>query len=851
MKARRKRQPGRLWAFLLMFVMVVGMLPVTALADEGTVLDISVTGYEVGKPIENAQITTASDTIAVTPTGTWLDGSYKAASGNFEVGKQYCHYAVLKAAESATLPSISDDNIKDIITVNGVHPQIAWAWDKEADGSQKILFFMPLLTETVDSLSMTINNYKTGNTWAENNVVFDDPDEIIRFFSAKLIYKGGTGGQDVEVEEPLKTGAAYQLYLYVYMKDGHIFDVDTLETNDVSVNVNGQTVHPKAIRDGGENGKSIAMDIDMPVLALTLPIQKTVNNGGNVAPPAETFEFEITDTVEDSTKTPADYGITFGELKIDTTGEGEFTADVPVTVDTTMATEENGWHRVNSSGTDTLLYHSKTFYLTEKNDGATNWTYDNHRYAVTISYYPSGNTYLKIHEPGSDATSSRANFNNTYTCTAWDVTVPITKKVVKGGNVTPPEQDFKFEVISPYSENVYVTNPVVATNGAGSYEQGLVIKVTDQNVWDEIQRVGFFIREKQETAANWTYSDSVYYVKPSGDTTLAWTIYPATEQMSDNGLYYVADESAAVDASFTNTYTRNTGGGGGGGGVTRYTLTYESNGGTKYPSETYPTGKTVELTKKPTREGYDFTGWYSDKGTTNKITSITMNGNKTVYAGWDFNGPLNAIDHVAYVHGYTDGTVGPNRNITRAETAVMLYRLLTPERSAEITTTSNSFSDVSSSMWYNKEVSSMANGGYVTGYVDGTFGGEQSITRAEFVTMMVRFINPADGTKTFTDVPSTYWAYKHISTATAAGWIAGYSDGSFGPENPITRAEAMTIINRVLNRGVDKDSELLDFKKWPDNKPSDWFYYDVIEATNEHEYTGSRPSENWTSLRIH
>lgn len=327
----------------------------------------------------------------------------------------------------------------------------------------------------------------------------------------------------------------------------------------------------------------------------------------------------------------------------------------------------------------------------------------------------------------------------------------------------------------------------------------------------------------------------------SGYTFTGWTL---------DGAVFDFSTPVTQDITLVAQWSKNNpgGGGSGGGSVTRYTLTYESNGGTEYPRETYSSGRTVTLDKVPTREGYSFTGWYSDKGMTNKITSVTMTSNKTVYAGWLFIGDLNAKDHVAYVYGYNDGTVGPNRNTTRAETAVMLYRLLTPERSAEITTTDNSFSDVPTTVWYCKEVSSMANGGYVIGYRDGTFGGDKSITRAEFVTMMVRFINPAEGTKTFTDVPETYWAYQSISTATAAGWIAGYSDGSFGPEKPITRAEVMTIINRVLNRGVDEDSELLDFKQWPDNKPSDWFYYDVIEATNSHEYTGSRPSENWTKI---
>jgi uncharacterized repeat protein (TIGR02543 family) len=212
---------------------------------------------------------------------------------------------------------------------------------------------------------------------------------------------------------------------------------------------------------------------------------------------------------------------------------------------------------------------------------------------------------------------------------------------------------------------------------------------------------------------------------------------------------------------------------------------------------------------------------------------------------------LNGKDHVAYVRGYTDGTVKPNSNVTRAETATMLYRLLTESRRNEIQTTNNSFSDVLADAWYNEAVSTMANGKYITGYPNGTFGGGKSITRAEFVTMLVRFIGVQNEDCSFTDVSKSDWAYRYIATATKAGWIAGYTDGTFKPEQPITRAEAMTIINRVLDRGVNEQSELLSFKVWPDNASSAWYYYEVIEASNEHEYTGSRPSENWTSLSIH
>lgn len=151
-----------------------------------------------------------------------------------------------------------------------------------------------------------------------------------------------------------------------------------------------------------------------------------------------------------------------------------------------------------------------------------------------------------------------------------------------------------------------------------------------------------------------------------------------------------------------------TGGGGGGGGTTRYTLTYESNGGTSYSSTTHAYGTVVKLDKTPTRSGYTFDGWYSDSALKNKITSITMNSNKTVYAGWTKTGSattpdaLNGEDHIAYISGYPDGTVRPEANITRGEVATILYRLLKVNRRDAIFTTSNSFSDVSRDLWYNK-----------------------------------------------------------------------------------------------------------------------------------------------------
>ena len=114
--------------------------------------------------------------------------------------------------------------------------------------------------------------------------------------------------------------------------------------------------------------------------------------------------------------------------------------------------------------------------------------------------------------------------------------------------------------------------------------------------------------------------------------------------------------------------------------------------------------------------------------------------------------------------------------------------------------------------------------------------------------MLVRFIGVQQEQCSFPDVPASHWAYACIATATQAGWLSGYTDGTFQPDRSITRADAMAIINRVLDRGVSQSSTLLSYHVWPDNDPTAWYYYEIIDATNAHEYTGTRPNENWTKI---
>ena len=293
--------------------------------------------------------------------------------------------------------------------------------------------------------------------------------------------------------------------------------------------------------------------------------------------------------------------------------------------------------------------------------------------------------------------------------------------------------------------------------------------------------------------------------------------------------------------------------GGSSGGSTKYTLHYESNGGTSYKDESYASGTTVTLDKAPVRESYTFTGWYADKALTDKITNVKMTGNKTVYAGWEATGvpdKLNGDDHYAYVVGYKDGTVRPNANISRAEVATIFFRLLKADVRDGNLTDSNTFADVKNGQWCNKAISTMAKLGVVKGRSANGFDPNAPITRAEFAAICARFdTNQTDGNSNFTDI-SGHWAAKEIQRAATLGWIAGYSDGTFRPNKYITRAEAMTMINRVLCRmPQSKDDLLSDMVSWPDNKPTDWHYLAVQEATNSHDFDRKgEVNEKWTKL---
>ena len=214
---------------------------------------------------------------------------------------------------------------------------------------------------------------------------------------------------------------------------------------------------------------------------------------------------------------------------------------------------------------------------------------------------------------------------------------------------------------------------------------------------------------------------------------------------------------------------------------------------------------------------------------------------------------LNNTDHFAYIVGYGNGEVRPQNSITRAEVAAIFFRLLEDDVRDANYTRQNKFTDVSNDAWYCSAVSTLSAMGIISGYPDATFRPNASITRAEFAAIATRFDVNGDKTPaSFNDIAG-HWAKDEIAVAANNGWVNGYEDGSFRPQNKITRAETMSLVNRVLNRKPETAEDLLDnMTKWTDNADTNaWYYLAVQEATNSHyyEYKENSQYEKWTELR--
>ena len=382
----------------------------------------------------------------------------------------------------------------------------------------------------------------------------------------------------------------------------------------------------------------------------------------------------------------------------------------------------------------------------------------------------------------------------------------------------------KAEIIGWYHDGWYkwVTT---ATNGAGSYTEIGRWSADTADEYVPVEKDSHAISLKAAHPLMYTLTYSVTGVMPEGYTA------PETKTLVANNEYTVADVPANV------TGTRD--------GING-TFSFA---GWKTETDMIVTGKQT-LTADTTLYGvWTFTakkssgGSHSSGGNSSRDDTITIPD--------DVPTGLNGDDHYAYIVGYPDSTVRPQNGITRAEVATIFFRLLTDETRDANSTFSNNYSDVAEGAWYNHAVSTLSAMGIIKGS-NGKFNPNAPITRAEFAAIAARFDENANTTAAdFSDIGS-HWAKDEISAAANNGWINGYTDGTFRPNNKITRAEAMTLVNRVLKRLPETAEDLHnDMIKWSDNSDtSAWYYLAVQEATNSHYYdTKENQYEKWNELR--
>lgn len=629
---------------------------------------------------------------------------------------------------------------------------------------------------------------------------------------------------------------------------------------------------------------------------LDVLIVKHVRQNGTEAPPAETFEFEVEDTARGEKHPLSYYGIGVEDLKLSTNGVNDVEKTLRFRVPTKKDYTPYHWDAVTKSGTDTVAWYSKTFLLKEKNDGKPGWTYSTEDYALTFWYDIEHNSMdLRLHQIGNDVYYRTAEFTNTYSSTSYEL--PFTKTVKQGGNTAPGKEKFALEIfdvgvssMEAHAKDLYTAT--VTTKGAGTYDGKLLISGPADQV-EALLCEGFYVREKDRGADHWTYDDAVWHIKPQYEQTSGQTvvnvplvstntpleatvmnyqlaIYPTTKMKGANGIYYEDSETAVEKMTFTNTYTydaevippaatitANTTDTQGkpltgasfvltdSRGREAYTATSNASGIVRFPDVS---NGTYTLLEKSAPKGYVA----SDETYTLTVSDsrITMNGKD--YAPVTFvnrkAAELNRTDHLAFLSGYANGTFEPDRNMTRAEVTTMFARLLTEKMAAD-QTYSNTFSDVAKSHWAANYIGYMQQFGIITGYADGSFRPDASVTRAEFAAIASRFERLTEGTKSFSDVPSSHWAAKYINFAATRGWVNGYADGTFRPNNSITRAEVAAVTCRLLERNADQSyirSHLSELRAFTDVSESHWAYWYTMEAANGHDYTKSGSSETWS-----
>ena len=480
-----------------------------------------------------------------------------------------------------------------------------------------------------------------------------------------------------------------------------------------------------------------------------IPFTKTVKQGGSAAPGQENFELEIVN-VGNSNLT--NYGNLY-TAAVTTNGAGDYDGKLVISGPADQVRE--------------LVCEG--FYVREKNTGTANWSYSDEVWFVSREQVPS--------VPGDGTVILPGGFP---------------------GNITPtnPEREYTFKF--------YPATAEVSDNDI----------FYDYNREDQREKMTFTNTYTRSSGGGGGGSSSASITVNKTDA-LGKPLAGASFVLKDSRgrEAYQATSSASGIVRFTRV------------GSGTYTLLEKA-----APEDYVTSDETYELTVSGSR--------------------VTMNGKN--YSPVTFvnrrAAELNRRDHTAFLVGYAEGTFGPERNMTRAEVTTMFARLLTEQIEAD-KTYSSTFNDVAKGCWAANYIGYMQQFGIVTGYEDGSFRPDAPVTRAEFAAIASRFEKLTQGSKSFTDVPDTHWAVRYINFAATRGWVTGYEDGTFKPEHSITRAEVAAVTCRLLERSADQTyirSHIGELRTFADMTENHWAYWYAMEAANGHDYTKSGGSENWS-----
>jgi uncharacterized repeat protein (TIGR02543 family) len=511
--------------------------------------------------------------------------------------------------------------------------------------------------------------------------------------------------------------------------------------------------------------------------------------------------------------------------------------------------------------------------------------YNRDSFKVTYEYtgdVPAGATDLPAeatYQYGASVTVADAATATGYTFSGWstkDFTMPAADVTITGSfkandntayKVEHYKQDLGAETYTlADTDNMTGTTGATTAAAAKDYAGFTVQSFEQATIAGDGSTVVKIYYNRNSYIVTWVDEDN----KTLGTKTFAYGTDAATvkgaepsnpTKTADNTYTYTfagwtpAYATVTDNQTYTATYTPS---------YINYTVTFKDYDGTVISSnDTYHYGDAVTTPANPTRHSdasytYSFAGWTPTVVTTvkgNAIYTATYNSNEEHYnVNPEIPTGLNGIDHIAYIIG-RNGLSKPNATITRAEVASIFFRLLTDEMRQTYLTSESSFSDVHKGDWYNTMVDTLTEMGIIKGYADGTFRPNAPITRAEFAAIAARFDSTdiTGKTATFTDIANC-WAKSEIERTAILGWTNGYADGSFRPNNDITRAEVATLVNRVLKRQPGKPEDLLDdMVKWPDNMDTTaWYYLAIQEASNSHDYDkytiGTEEYEKWKKL---